>query len=414
MTLRLATALFAWALLASAADAAELNWARSWAASPQAPSPAIGTIPGTPTFHDQTVRQVVRLSGGGAALRVRLTNEFGDRPVAIGAIRIALADQSGKIVPGSEHVLTFGGQSRAVIRAGAPLVSDPAPMPVQPLSRLAISLYLPGEVATCTCHGVGMEEAYVAPGDQTTAVALSGATTTQNRVLLAAVDVAAAGPAKTIVAFGDSITDGVGSTPGADRRWPDILAQRLLVRAGPAIFVANEGISGNRVLNDGAGVSALARFDRDVLATPGLAYVVVFEGINDIGIAHAPSTMPGPMGEYMKRLAGKPVSAEDIIAGYEQMIARAHAHGVKIYGATIAPYEGAVYASPEGEAERQAVNAWIRTSKAFDAVLDFDAVLRDPARPARIRDDFQAGDHLHGSDAGYKALADSIDLSLFR
>ncbi len=228
-------------------------------------------------------------------------------------------------------------------------------------------------------------------------------------------EVARDGPAKTIVAFGDSITDGVGATQGADRRWPDRLAERLVRRGGAAVFVANQGISGNRVLNDGFGVSALERFDRDVLATPGLAYVIVFEGINDIGISFAPRRGEGgPLAEFMKRFGGAPVGADDIIAGYRQLIARAHAAGVKIYGATITPYQGAGTASAEGEAARQAVNSWIRTSGAFDAVIDFDAVWRDPARPGQIREGYHMGDHLHGNDAGYAAMADSIDLALFK
>lgn len=406
------TALLVSAFSMSAADAASSTWVRSWGAAPQAPSAAVGPFPATPTFHNQTVRQVVRLSGGGDQVRIRLTNEYGDAPLQIGAARIAVAGESGAVLP-EGRVLTFGGKPAAVIRPGAPLISDPIPMAVKPLSRLAISLYLPGDVVSCTCHDAGLETAYIVPGDQTAAASLSDAATTQRRVLLAAVDVVAPVTAKTIVILGDSISDGVGSTADADRRWPDLLAERLLKQRGSVAYVANEAISGNRILNGGMGIGALARFDRDVLATPGLAYVVVFEGINDIGIAHAPP-IAGPMGDALKRLPGGPTSADDIIDAYKQMIDRAHAHGVKIYGATIAPYEGALYASPEGEAQRQAVNAWIRTRHAFDAVLDFDAVLRDPAHPARIREGLHAGDHLHGSDAGYKALANSIDLSLFR
>ena len=408
-----AGALAALCLLAANAHAGGLNWARSWGASPLAPSPAMGPLPGTPTFHDQTIRQVVRLSGGGARVRVRFTNEFGTAPLTIGAAHLALAAAGGAVQPGTDHVLTFGGKASAVIRPGAPMLSDPVDMAVPALSRLAVSLYVPGQVDSCTCHATGMETAFVAAGDLTGAVALPGATTLQNRALISAVEVGSARPVRTIVAFGDSITDGVGSTPGADRRWPDQLADRLVARGGPAVYVSNEGISGNRIVSDGAGVSALARFDRDVLSTPGLAYVIVFEGINDIGIAHMPK-VEGPMAAFFKTMAGPPVTAEDMIGAYQQMIARAHAQGVKIYGATIAPYEGAAYASPEGEQQRQAVNAWIRTSGAFDAVLDFDAALRDPAHPARIRDGFHMGDHLHGSDAGYKAVADSIDLGLFK
>lgn len=399
-------------LLCSTRPALALNWATSWAASPQAPTPAGGPFPGSPTFDNQTVRQVVRLSGGGARVRIRFTNEFGQAPIAVGGAHVALDAGGGAVKPGTDHALTFGGKPTAVILPGAPLLSDPVDMPVGALSSLSISLYLPGKVDSCTCHGTAMQTGYAGAGDQTGATSLADAKPVQQRALIAAVDVGVNGPARTIVALGDSITDGVGSTPNANHRWPDLLADRLAKRGGAAVFVANEGISGNRILGDGAGVSALARFDRDVLATPGLAYVIVFEGINDIGIGYMPKD--GPMARFRPANPGPPPTAEDMIAAYKQMIARAHAHGVKIYGATIAPYEGAAYASPEGDKVREAVNRWIRTGHAFDGVLDFDAVFRDPAHPAQMRAAFQAGDHLHGSDAGYRAAADSIDLSLFK
>ena len=401
--------------LSAGAHAAELHWARAWGASPQAPTVANGPFPGSPTFDNQTVRQVVRLSGGGRKVRVLFTNEFGNAPVDVGAAHLALAGKGGAILPGSDHLLTFGGQPTAVMRPGAPLLSDPVDFPVKALTRVSISLYLPGKVGACTCHGTSVEPGYVTAGDATATadVPKVGGPGGLPRVLISGVEVASPGPASTIVAFGDSITDGVGSTAGADRRWPDQLADRLAKAGRHGLFISDEGISGNRVLNDGFGVSALARFDRDVLATPGLRYVILFEGINDIGI----SFMKRPEGgapSFFANLPGGPVTAEDIISGYRQLIARAHAHGVKVYGATITPYQGAATASPEGEKARQTVNAWIRTSKAFDAVIDFDAVWRDPAKPNQIRDGFHMGDHLHGSDAGYRALARSIDLKLFR
>ena len=400
------------AALIAAAPASAESWARSWAASPQAPTPSGGRFPGSPTFHDQTVRQIVRLSGGGSKVRIRFTNEYGATPVQVGGAHVALAGDGSAIGPGTDHVLTFGGKPTATIAPGAPLLSDPVDMKAAPLARLAISLYLPGQVDSCTCHGTAMQVGYIASGDATGAAELTDSKPLQQRAMVSGVDVASERPAKTIVAFGDSITDGVGSTPGANHRWPDLLADRLVKRGGPAVDVANQGISGNRVLGDGAGVSALARFDRDVLATPGLAYVIVFEGINDIGVGYAPKD--GPSARFFPPNAGPPPTAEDLIAADRQMIARAHELGVKIYGATIAPYEGAAYASPEGDKVREAVNHWIRTSHAFDGVLDFDKALRDPAHPARIRDGFHAGDHLHGSDAGYHAVANSIDLTLFR
>ena len=408
----LAGVLAACAMAATATSAGAETWARSWAASPQAPTAGGGPFPGSPTFHDQTVRQIVRLSGGGNKVRVRFTNEYGATPVQVGAAHVALAAEGGAIRPGTDHALTFGGRPTAVIAPGAPLLSDPVDLRAAPLARLAISLYLPGQVDSCTCHATAQQQGFIASGDATGAPSLPDAKPLQQRAMIAGVDVASEQPARTIVALGDSITDGVGSTPGANRRWPDLFAERLVKRGGPAVYVANEGISGNRILGDGAGVSALARFDRDVLSTPGLGYVIVFEGINDIGIGYAPKG--GPSSRFFPANGGPPPTAEDLIGAYRQLIARAHEKGVKIYGATIAPYEGAAYASPEGDRVRQAVNDWIRTSHAFDGVIDFDAAVRDPAHPTRFRDGFHMGDHLHGSDAGYEAMANSIDLNLFR
>ena len=412
----LAGGLAAFALpFAASVHAAELHWARAWGASPQAPVAANGPFAGSPTFHDQTIRQVIRLSGGGRSVRVRFTNEFGNAPITVGAAHLALAGAGGATRPGSDRVLTFGGKPTAVIPPGAPLLSDPVDVPVKAMSRLAISLYLPGRADACTCHGTSVEAGYVTAGDATGAASLpaAGGPAGLPRVLISGVDVATETPARTIVALGDSITDGVGSTPGADRRWPDLLAARLAA-GWRGLFISDEGISGNRVLNDGFGVSALARFDRDVLATPGLRYVILFEGINDIGISFMKRAEGGPLAGVFSSLPGRPVTAEDIIAGYRQLIARAHAHRVRIYGATITPYEGAATYSPEGERARQAVNAWIRSRCAFDAVIDFDRAWRDPVHPGRIREGLHMGDHLHGSDAGYRALADSIDLKLFR
>ena len=400
--------------MAFAAHAAEPKWARTWGASPQAPMQALGPFPATPTFHDQTLRQVVRISGGGDLVRIRFTNEFGTGPLTVGSAHLALAEPGGAIKPGSDHVLTFAGKPTGTARAGAPLLSDPVSMPVAALSRLAITIYLPDQVDACSCHGTAMEPAYLVAGNHAADAALPGATVLQTRALISAVDVAGGTEPRTIVAFGDSITDGVGSTPGADRRWPDRLAERLLQRNGAPAYVSNEGISGNRVLNDGFGAAALARFDRDVLSTPGLAYVIVFEGINDINMSTIKRDAAGPLAGFAKAFPGGPISADELIAADRQMIARAHERGVKIYGATITPFQGGGPFNTEGEAMRQAVNTWIRTSGAFDAVLDFDAAIRDPAQPSQIKDGYHMGDHLHGSDAGYLVIANSIDLELFK
>ncbi len=394
-----------------AATAQAPTWVGTWGASPLPPSAATARFPATPGFANQTIRQIVRLSAGGDRLRLRLTNEFGAQPLRVGAVRIALADGTGALVAGTERVVKFAGKGGATIPAGAPLVSDPVELRVADLASLSVSLYFPDDTGQCTCHQVGLQEAYVsAAGDFTTGV-FAPAQTLQQRAFLSGVEVQSA-RAKAVVVLGDSISDGVGSTAGANRRWPDLLAERLNARSGGTRWgVVNHGISGNRVLADGAGPSALARLDRDILSVPGAAYVIVFEGVNDLGRALGPP--PAASGRSAPLV--DPVFGSDLlIDGYRQIIARAHEHGLRIYGATIAPYEGAAYWSADGDKVRTAVNDWIRKSGEFDGVLDFDAVLRDPAKPAQITDGLHAGDHLHGSDAGYRKVADSIDLKLFR
>jgi lysophospholipase L1-like esterase len=406
--MRLQALICALALVASHAEAAGARWVGSWGASPAPPMAATGAnarFPGTPSFNNQTVVQILRLSAGGQRLRLRLTNEYGPKALEIGAARVALVAPDGATVPGSERAVTFSRATTATIPAGAPLISDPVALPTQAMARLRVSLYLPGDVPVCTCHISGQEFAQVAAGDATQRTlppAPNGANAAQYRAFLSGVEVettATAGP--VIVAFGDSITDGYQSTIGANRRWPDRLEERLAARdPGRATAVVNAGISGNRVLNDGGiavfGQNALSRFDRDVLSIPGATHVVVLEGVNDLGM-----TKPTPSGEAM-------------IAGYRQLIARAHAHGLKIIGATILPYGGAGYFAPAGEAARTAVNTWMRTFHEFDGVIDFDAAIRDPAKPDRMRADLQSGDWLHPNDAGYKAMGDAVDLALFR
>ena len=403
-------------LLAGSAQAASTQWITSWAASPLPNGPSLGPAPAPPALDNQTVRQVVRISAGGDRVRVRLTNEYGAKPLRVGAGSVALLDGAGQVVPGSLRQLKFAGQAGVVVPAAAPMISDAVDLEVPALSRLAINLYFPENTGPCTCHAFGAQEAWVSDtGDLTSAATFPPKQVLQSRLFLSGVEVeTAAGRGKVVAVLGDSISDGVGSTVGTNRRWPDLLAERLNAGKGRVAWgVANHGISGNRVLDDGAGQSALARFDRDVLATPGLTHVIVFEGVNDLGISWgAPS---GPAGERFRALQ-PPVkaTAERIIDGYRQLITRAHAHGIKIYGATIAPYEGAAYWSAEGETHRQKINAWIRNGGEFDGVLDFDAALRDPAKPTQMADGKHFGDHLHGSDAGYRDVANSIDLKLFR
>jgi lysophospholipase L1-like esterase len=344
----------------------------------------------------------VRTSLGGSRVRVVLSNAFGTAPVQIGAADIALRGTGATINVNSAKPITFGGAPAATIVAGATLVSDPVDLAVAPLSELAIDLFLPGDLgigpSPVTTHNGASQTNYLSqPGDHTGAPALPVAASAGAWFLLARVEVMAPANAAAVVTFGDSITDGARSTADTNNRWPDHLARRLSA-AGRPVGVLNAGISGNRVLSDGAGVSALARFDKDSLMQTGVSHVVVMEGINDIGLGGA---NPSP-------------SAADIIAGHKQLIERARARGLKIYGATLTPFEGAFYFTPEGEAKRQAVNEWIRSSKSYDAVIDFDAVTRDPAAPTRMLPAYDSGDHLHPGDAGYKAMGEAVDLALFR
>jgi len=357
----------------------------------------------------------VRISAGGDRVRVRLTNEYGTKPLAIGDARIALAGADGEIVAGTVRQLNFTGRTEAVIPAGAPLLSDPVALPVTALSTLAISLYLPEDTGACTCHPTGLQTAWVSGPGNFVDKAFPAKQEMQSRAFLSGVEVETTAPAAAIAVLGDSISDGMGSTVDANRRWPDLLAERLVERDGgrAAWGVVNLGISGNRLLHDGAAQGALARFDRDVLSQPGVKYLVVFIGVNDLGTSYGEPG--GPMAEVFRSLRpASPVTVEAMIAGYRQLIERGRAHGLTVVGATIAPYEGALYYSPQGEAVRRAINDWIRSGKSFDAVLDFDAAIRDPARPTQIADGWHNGDHLHGSDAGYRTLAAAIDLSLFR
>jgi lysophospholipase L1-like esterase len=405
MNLRLIVLCSFW--LASVASAQ--TWVGSWGASPLPPSPGGGPFPATRSFSDQTVRQIVRLSTGGDAVRLRLSNEYGTSPLEIGAARVGLAGGNGAVVPGSDRVVTFAGKPSATIPAGAPLLSDAIDLEVDDLAILSVSLYFPGDTGPCTCHQTGMQTAFVSSSGDHTSGSFEAAETIEARAFLSGVEVLA-DDAQAVVVLGDSISDGVGSTPGANRRWPDLLAERLNGRDPGSWGVVNHGISGNRVLNDGAGESALARFDRDVLSVPGVTHIIVFEGVNDLGIGY------GDFGGFggLALPQGVEASLDNMIGGYRQLIARAHARGLQVFGATIAPYEGAAYWSAEGEAVRVAINDWIRDSDEFDAVLDFDAVFRDPEKKSSMRDGLHSGDFLHGSDAGYRVVADSIDLELFR
>jgi lysophospholipase L1-like esterase len=398
----------------SSAQAGAAEWVATWGAAPLPPSPAEGPRAATPGFANQTIRQIVRVSAGGKQLRIRFTNEFGRKPLAIGAAHVALADAQGNVQPGTDHAITFAGSPSTLIPEGAPMLSDAVNLSVKPLATLSISIYLPEDTGPCTCHALGMQTAYVSETGDFTSKPFTPKEKLPSRAFISGIEVEPTTPTKVIAVLGDSITDGVGSTPETNRRWPDLLAARLAERNTRTSWgVVNMGISGNRLLNDGAGQNALARFDRDVLSVPGVRYVIVFLGVNDLGLSFG--EFQGPLAEYFKaHMPAHKATAETMIAAYGQLIERAHANGVKIFGATIAPYEGAAYYSSAGNAVRESINTWMRTSGAFDAVLDFDKAFRDPERPTQMGKTLHSGDHLHGSDAGYAAVAESIDLSLFK
>jgi lysophospholipase L1-like esterase len=376
-----------------------------------APATAVGGRGGPPPpvqFNGQTLRQIVHTTSGGTRLRVVFSNAFGTSPMAVGAAGIALRDKDSAIVAGSARPLTFAGQATTTIPAGATMISDAVNLTAAPMSDLAIDIFLPSDTATwpspLTYHGSAVGTNYAsAPGNHVGEPAFANSTPVASWFLLDRVEASAPGNAAAIVTFGDSITDGTRSTPNTNSRWPDVLARRLQADAATRhLSVLNAAIAGNRVLSEGNavfGINALARFDRDVLAQPGVRFVTVLEGINDIGMG--------------AREPFSPTSAE-LIAAYQQLIERAHVHGLKIIGATLTPFEGAAYYTPEGETKRQAVNTWIRTSNAFDGVIDFDAVIRDPAQPTKFLPAFNSGDSLHPNDAGYKAMGEAVNLALFK
>jgi lysophospholipase L1-like esterase len=400
------------ALLASG-TAAQAEWVASWAAPPHAPLGTEGPFAAA-SFENVTLRQTLRLSEGGEWLRVRFTNRYGPGPLEIGSARIVLLDDAGQEIASSARFLQFDGRGKIVVPKGADWLSDAVPLKVPDFARVRVEFHLPTATGPCSCHLTGLDALEVSPAGDFVNRPFTPTSTGQYRAFLASVEVDSPVGAGTVVTFGDSITDGVGSTPAQNRRWPDVLAGRLQ-QAGLNYGVANLGISGNRVLQDGMGESALARFDNDVLSLPNVKYMIVFEGVNDLGMGFGFRNQQGggPAPALFAAFQNREITADDVIAGYVQLIARARTHGIKVFGATIAPYKGASYWSDEGEAARQKINAFIRTADAFDAVLDFDKALADPADPAKMRDEFHMGDFLHGSDAGYAAVANSIDLKLF-
>jgi len=395
------------------AGASTNAWIATWATSPQS---------GTPNPHErllnvdnQTVRERVRVSIGGNQIRLRLSNECGSSPLLIGSATVAIPTDASRVKRESIQSVTFEGHDSVTIPSGAPVLSDPIMFPVTAGTEISVNIYFPKRVATPTLHAFAFKHAVISQsGDLTHAEEIEAASTSTALISLSAVLVPAKPAERLIVAFGDSITDGDGSTVDADNNWPGNLIRRIAKTSkGSTLAVVNEGIVGNRLLRDADifGVSALARFDRDALVLPGVTHIVLLEGINDIGFAGAKMD-----GQYLADPAETP-SAQDIINAYRQLISRAHARGIRVIGGTITPCEGADipgYYSEEKESVRETVNKWIRSSGTFDGIIDFEAVVRDPDHPTRLLPKFASKDHLHPNDAGYKAMADSIDLNLFK
>ena len=392
---------------AAPAPGLQAHWVTSWSASPQAIWGADIILPTgiLDAVDDHTVRQIVRLSTGGKHLRFVFSNRYGTSPLHIGEVRIAMAGDQQATAGQRNVVLQFGGQRALTVAPGAQAVSDSVRFEAPGLAQLSVSSYFPRKTLLRTFHWGGQQSAYIAAGNVTAARHLHASQVVPGRLFLSAVWTATAAPARTVAVFGDSITDGNGSTPDRNRRWPDYLAQRF---ADSHVAVANAGISGARLLSDGMGDKALARFERDVLDLPGIKSVIVLMGINDIGWPGSPFAP-----------AAAPVALEGMQHAYRQLADMARSRKVRIIGATLPPFEGALSGTPfEGhysarkERQRQDINAWIREARAFDQVFDVDALLRDPAHPTRMRRKYDSGDHLHPGDAGYKAMADAIDLPL--
>ena len=387
------------------AKPAAQGWLGSWASSQQSLDAYQTLMPFM--LEDSTLRMVVHLSAGGSRIRVRISNAFGSQPMHVGHVGIAraLSPLTGEIVPQTSRILTFSGSREVTVPAGAEYWSDPVELAVAPLSDLAISIYFAQGPGVQTGHPGARQLSWIGKGDQTAAVQVVEADPSSQWWQLSGVDVWLPRPGGAVVVLGDSITDGLGVKPGTNTRWTDRLAERLQTAGLRSFGVLNAGIGGNHVLTDGLGPNALARLDRDVLLQSGVRTVIVFEGVNDLG---------GLAREGPVNASAHAGLVKNLIAAYAQIVARAREHGLRIIGATITPFGGSDYYHPDvpTEADRQAINAWIRAPGHFDSVIDFDQVLRDPAKPDHLKQEFDSGDHLHPSAAGYRALGNAVPLRL--
>ena len=381
------------------------HWIATWATAPSPASPDDSMRRRRLEFNEQTLREIVHIGIGGERFRVRFSNVFGTRAVTIGAAHLAVRAGGSKIAAGTDRELAFSGRPGITIPPGALVLSDPVDLKAPDSADLAVSFYLPGgPTIPSTLHYSAMQTSYIDAGNVTGAAEMPETPNLSTWPYLTGVDVMAPLDWGVVVTLGDSITDGSRSTGDTNRRWPDILANRLLAQKGKTrLAVVNAGIGGGRVLHDGAGApgpqygpSALARYGRDVLLQPGVKYVIVLEGVNDLG--HPGSSAP----------MSEDVTPEDMIAGYKQLIERAHERGIKVFGCTIMPFP----TQPARDAKRQAINEWVRTGKGFDGVIDFDKLVSDPATHKMLAA-YDSGDHLHPNDAGHKAMGEAVDLGLF-
>ena len=398
-----------------------LHWVSTWGAAqqlaaetlpvwvvppprePNEPLPPPLLAPYPSSFHDETVRMLVRTSVGGDRLRLTLSNALGQSEVYIGAVHVALRERGSAIVTETDRAVTFGGKASFSVQPGTLVVSDPVELVVPPLTELAVSLYLPNETPGVTTHEFALNTTYVVAGNAAGAGSLANARTNLTYFWLTGVEVLASADVGAIVILGDSITDGVTTTPDTHRAWPSLLAAKLQANLTTRHWaVINAGISGNRVRRDVIGRSALGRFERDVLARPGVQWLVLFEGINDITWSSLPAVPET-----------QSTTADEVIETLEQIVDRAHARGIKVMGGTLMPMGGLWLHNAETEAMRQAVNEWIRASGKLDAVADFDAATRDPRAPERLLPKFDSGDHIHPNDAGNAAMAGAIDTTIF-